>query len=395
MKLMVFINDSLSDLARKGEITDRYYNPGDLFEEVHIWMTNDDRPDPALLRKTVGSAALVLHNLPFNNGLFFKTLGWRPRLLKSWARPAIESAKQIRPALIRCHGNGLNGIPAAFIKESLGIPYVVSLHINPDENPVVAGSSWKARLLRRAMAAVEKFVLRKADRTLPVYEPIVPYLKRLGIRNFEVAYNVLNPAHLRKKGDYRLHNPVRVISVGRQMAEKNPENLIRAIRQLPDILLTIVGNGALHDHLVETARASGVSDRVLFRKAVPNDELCASLSDYDIFAVHTEYWEISKSVLEPLLTGLPVIINHRVGLPVPEFEGDFLLKVENTEDGYHRALKRLVEDHAFREELGSKAYAHAQENWVPVRTEQNFVRIYREVMENAGRKGLKAGMGAV
>ena len=62
-RLLVIINDRLSDLVRKGEITPRYYNPGGLFDEVHIVLTNDDRPDPTQLQTTVGRAILFLHNI--------------------------------------------------------------------------------------------------------------------------------------------------------------------------------------------------------------------------------------------------------------------------------------------------------------------------------------------
>ena len=126
--------------------------------------------------------------------------------------------------------------------------------------------------------------------------------------------------------------------------------------------------------------AHGVGDRTEFYQAIPNDQLCRMLPDFDIFATHTEYWEISKAVLEALLTGLPVVLNRRLGAPVPELQGDFLLLVDNTPDGYFQALQKLLTDDAFREQLGLKAYAHAQEHWAPAKTEEKFVEIYRQLI---------------
>ena len=63
-RLLVMIPDRLSDLVNKGEITERYYNPGNLFGEVHLAMTNEDRPDLAAVQKMVGDARLHVHNLP-------------------------------------------------------------------------------------------------------------------------------------------------------------------------------------------------------------------------------------------------------------------------------------------------------------------------------------------
>lgn len=389
--LLVMVPDHLSELVQKGEITARYYNPGELFDEVHLLMTNADRPDAAALQKTVGRAALHLHNLPADKKTFARSLGFRPFLLESWAAPAVDLARRIGPAMIRCHGNYLNAFAASVIKRKLGVPYVVSLHINRDEDMRGRASSLKDRLYTNATRDIERISLRHADLVLPVYQPIVPYLQNMGVSHYEVAYNVLNPEHLRKKDDYALHDPVRVISVGRQFREKNPENLIRAVARIPGAHLTLVGDGEYHGRLVRAAQECGAPERISFETAIPNDVLCRSLPEYDIFATHTEFWEISKSVLEPLLTGLPVVLNRRAGRPVPELQGDHVMLVDNTEEAWRAAIEKLIADHAFREKLGRTAYAHAQERWAPHKTEARFADIYRKVMKQAEMENTDKG----
>jgi glycosyltransferase involved in cell wall biosynthesis len=376
--LLIIIPDCVSDIVKKGEYTPRYYNPGDLFDEVHLLMTNDDRPDPAAVQKTVGRSILYLHNLPLPS--FKRTFGWQPWCLKPWAKSAVALAKSINPSLIRCHGNHLNAYAANQIKQELGIPYVISLHINPDEDGRKRVRNIKEYLSYKAKGKIERVSLQKADLVLPVYQPIIPYLKRMGVKNFKVAYNVINPISLGKKENYGLHYPVRILSVGRQFREKNPENIIRAIIELPNVHLTLVGDGPYHDYLQRFVMQCKIQQRVTFHRAIPNDELCGQLPEYDIFAVHTEYWEISKSVLEPLLTGLPVVINRRIGQPVPELQGDFLLLVENTKEGYFQAFQRFIQDDTFREQLGRRAYAHSQKLWAPKITEQVFVDIYKSLI---------------
>lgn len=220
--LMVIVPDRVSDFVNKGEVIDRYYNPKNLFEEVHVVMTNDDRPRRDLMQRMVGDARLHLHNLPDSRKVFLPTLGWRPWLLGHWAGKALDLARTVRPALIRCHGALLNAFAAATIKRTLGIPYVVSLHINPDEDVRGRAHSGVKRLVTWAQQDIERIGLLNADLVMPVYKPIVPYLQRLGVAQYEVCYNSLNPTHLLKKNDYRLHDPVRVLSIGRQFAEKIP-----------------------------------------------------------------------------------------------------------------------------------------------------------------------------
>jgi L-malate glycosyltransferase len=376
-RLMVIIPDRLSDLVRKGEITDRYYNPGNFFSEVHIVMTNDDRPDPAAVQQTVGNAKLFLHNLPAGKKLLVRTLGWRPWLLRGWTDKAVLLAASISPSLIRCYGARLNAFAARAIKLRIGIPYVVSLHINPDVD--VRNGPWRTALMGHIVGAIERQSLIDADLVLPVYRPIELFLRRIGVRHYQVAYNVINPSHLRKKTAYTLHRPVRVISVGRLIAAKDPQELIRAVASVPDLELTIVGDGPIAGKLRDLVLELGIGRRVIFRPAIPNNELCAELPDYDIFAIRSDYFELSKSMLEALLTGMPAVINRRRGEAVPELSSDICLLVDNSAESYRSALKQLISDHALRERLGRRASAHAHEHWSPEKCETEFVNIYRDV----------------
>ncbi len=404
MRLLVLIPDRLSALVQKGEITPRYYNPGNLFDEVHILMCNDDKVDPRDVQHTVGTARLTLHNLPeesrywIQSTPFFKPWLLKPwakplftlanwyqfRLLDQWAKPAVELARQIQPALIRCHGNDYNAYVASCIKRRMGIPYVVSFHSNSDAETrrriVDAPTTWQDEMFAAFFDRIEITGAQHADLLLPVYQSIIPYLTRIGCAHYQVAYNVLNSNYLGKKESYALCRPVRLVSVGRQFRSKNPENIIRAVQDLPGTQLTLIGDGAYHDRLRNLAHTLQLEDRVLFQPSLSNDELCRQLPSYDIFVAHNNFWGISKAMLEALLTGMPAIANQRVGGVVPEMQGDFLMLVENTKEGYGQAIRKLIEDDAFREQLGRKAYAHAQEHWAPAKTEAKYVEIYKRVM---------------
>jgi glycosyltransferase involved in cell wall biosynthesis len=376
---MVIVSDRPSEWIAKGEVIERYYNPGGLFEQVDLVLTNDDRPDRGTLEQLVGGAQLNVHNLRTPDRFLTRTLGWRPRLVRRWAKGAVELARDIRPQLVRCYGAQLNAFAASEIKRWLGIPYLVSLHINPDEDIRARARSPSERLRLRAQRDIELRGLRDADLVLPVYGAIVPFLERVGVRRHEIAYNMLNRRGMRRKDDYALHDPVEIVSVGRQFAAKRPDNLIRAVAELPRARLTVIGDGSDHDLLRRTAEESGAEGRVVFERGVTNDELCARLPDFDIFATHSDYWELSKSVLEAFVTGLPVLLNRRPGAPVPELTPDICLLVPNTVEDYRAALERLIADSEIRERLGRAAAARADKSWGPEVTEAHFVDVYRRL----------------
>lgn len=384
-RLLVMVPDYITAILEKGEYQPNYYNPGEVFDEVHLLLTNPDKPDIGALQRTVGRAKLYLHNLPEN--YYMPYLPWscaNAWWLKRWAAPAVALAERIKPDMIRCHGADMNTYAARQIHDALGIPYVVSLHINADINPtrrVLTGNpSWRQWRVNTLFEYVERAGLHKAALVMPVYAPIIPYLERMGVERYRVCYNVLNGDHLRAKTDYQLKGRLKLICVGRLFEDKNPTHIISAVAALENVELTIVGDGPLRPALEAQVRALKLEQRVKFSPAIANDVLCAQLPEYDAFVLHTEYWEINKSLLEGLLTGLPVVMNHRKGLPVPELEGDFLHKVENSTEAYREAIARLRDDHAWREGLGRKAYQHAQAHWSPAVTEAVVVDIYERAM---------------
>ncbi|SBW10865.1 putative glycosyl transferase, group 1 family protein [uncultured delta proteobacterium] len=387
MRLLVIIPDMITDILKKGEYQPLYYNPGEFADEVHLLLTNTDTPPLGDLQRTVGKARLFLHNLPVREAWASSRLSFlTSSRLKRWAQPGVELARNIQPDLIRCHSADWNAYLAARIKKEIGIPYCVSLHINPDTNPLHRHFPAVTAAQKRRNAFYEFLEgegLRGADKILPVYKPILPYLERHGIPEdrIQVAYNILNIYHLSEKTSYEPHHPFRLVCVGRLFDLKNPDNIIKAVAAIPDTVLTIIGDGPARPALESLTAGLGISDRVVFIPAMENDALCGFLPEQDAFVVHTEHFEINKSVLEALLTGLPVIINRREGAQVPEFEeGEFVWLVENTPEAYQKAIQIIMDNDDSREALGRKAYAHSRERWAPRKTEAEYVAIYNAIL---------------
>lgn len=310
------------------------------------------------------------------------SLGGRPTLLRSWAAPAITLARELKPAIMRTHGDGLNGYVAAHIKEKLGIPYLLSIHQNPDETLKGGSPNLQQRTLRTAFNSLRRVALQNADLVVPVYQSSIPYVKRMGAKQVEVIYNVVGARGLKQKKDYALGRPIRIISVGRHFEAKNPENIIRAMKFVPNAELTFVGDGPIQPQLEKLAKELDLMKRVRFIYAMKNETLCTELASYDLFAIHVENDGISKTTLEAMLAGLPCIINQRAGSQVPELQGDHVLLVENTAAGYANAINTLIADQAKRQVLGNAAYTYAREHWAPEKMEQAYIDAYRKLIES-------------
>jgi glycosyltransferase involved in cell wall biosynthesis len=381
-RLLVIIPDRLTALIEKGEIIDRYYNPGELFREVHLLSTTDDRPDAVRLQKTVGGAKLYLHNLPAGRKLFLRSLGWQPLLLKGWIKRGISLAKAIAPDLVRTHNNFLEGYLAKKIKDSLDIPYVISLHGVWDRDPMI---TTRQKIMKIFLKKFERISLRNSDAVIAVYQPIFRYAREYGAKNIHLIYNAVASRNISTKAHYQPSRPPRLITINRQVAEKNPENIIRAVQNI-DCRYLIVGDGLYHDRLVALAKKLDCHEKIEFVKAMPNKELCGLLKDYDIMVAHCDYWGISKTTIEAALTGLPIILNKHPVEPIPDLDGDWLLLCDNTPAGYGSAIRTLLESESLRSEYGKKARAHALAHFDPDKMEQDLVALYRDVLASAASR---------
>lgn len=377
-RLAVLLNDPISPLLEKGEATENYYNPGNVFDEVHIVLCNDDRPDIARLKPMAGTAQLFLHNLPTPSRFFFRTLGWRESLMSDWLLSAAKLVEKIKPHLIRCYGAHINATAARVFQNVAKAPLLLSLHSRPDVCP--SGLSFLEQMRHKALCRLAERELKLADMVLAVYRSQLPYLDRLGVKSVELAYNVLNPSGISIKDDYRVGEEIKVLSVGRLIPGKNPENLIRAVAEFKNVSLTIVGDGPLRDYLNSLSYELGMSKQVNFVPAMDNNLLCQSFREYDVFAAHNDYPGVPKAIMEPLLSGLPMLINECAGEVIPELTEQICLFVENSKTGYRSGLEKMLHDVSFREKIGRSAREYAQELWDPAKTEARYVDIYRRVM---------------
>ena len=376
--LLVIILDRLSVLINKGEVVPRYYNPGSLFDEVHIIMTNDDKPEASLVQPMVGNAKLFLHNYPISGNFLKTTLGYRPILMQKWAHDILKILK-MRPDIIRCHGIHLNVFLAIYIKKHFNIPVVVSLHGNPDIDYFRGrlACNMKRKLIGLCDKYLEKYCLKSVDHVIAVYSPIIPYLEGNSVKNYSVIYNVVALGVSRKENYNIKKSRVNLLCVGRQTwNQKDPSNIIKAVSSLPNMYLTLVGEGDLQKHLVQLAKDLECKNRIKFVKSISNKDLCEYMRDIDIYVYHSVNYELSKSCIEAALIGLPIIVNNRNNHPANELKDAKFYIVPDSPDGYKNAILKLAENSEYRNQLADHIYQYAQKNWNPDLMEEKLSNLY-------------------
>ena len=355
LRLLVVMLDPLSAILRKGEIVPRYYNPTDLFDEIHFLLLSDDRPVPDELKQLCGRGLPVIHNLVPPRQMILRSLGWRPFRLRPFAARAVELARSIAPSAVRSLNPWLDGFVAAEIKARLGIPFVLSLHGNMDEdyrNQARPEGGLPGYVHVHCARTMERHVLQSADAVICVYRFIEPYARKFGARRIETIYNAVASDAITVKQDYRLSQPPRLILPGRQLPQKDPRPILRALARIPGPVIDLIGSGPVHHELPRLAQELGIAERCRFFASMQNAELCRSLAGYDLLLSVNNYGGVSKVELEAAFAGMPIITNRHPLEREPELLGGNCVVVEHDVDAWAAAIQDLLRDHARRERLG-------------------------------------------
>lgn len=113
---------------------------------------------------------------------------------------------------------------------------------------------------------------------------------------------------------HTLHDPMKLLFVGRFVNFKNLPVLLEAVAKFHDSTLTLTGDGPAKGHLVGYVGAHGLSDRVSFLPPLHGDAKTKLFAEHDLLVIPS-VTEISPNVaLEARAAGLPVLLTEETGL---------------------------------------------------------------------------------
>jgi len=113
MKLCVFPNDPIIAYYQKGEIKNRYFNPANFFDEIHIISFIEKDVDESKVISIGGKAKLKIHSIEKSN--YKNRTKDLPKI--------IELVRTINPDVIRAYNPRLEGWFAANCSKSLKVPF--------------------------------------------------------------------------------------------------------------------------------------------------------------------------------------------------------------------------------------------------------------------------------
>jgi phosphatidylinositol alpha-1,6-mannosyltransferase len=162
-----------------------------------------------------------------------------------------------------------------------------------------------------------------------------------------------------------------LLAVGRldkRERRKGLDEVILALPQLiptcPEVLFVIAGDGDDRKRLEELARERGLSDRVIFKGVVSDQELVELYKSCDVFLMPSRQEGFGIVFLEAMAFKKPVIGGNHGGTPevIRHNETGFLVEYGDV-DGLANRIAQLLADPELRKRMGEAGRRRVEENY--------------------------------
>ena len=237
-----------------------------------------------------------------------------PLLLAAATLPAVRAvAKGQGFDIIDAHYFYPDGVAAMVIGRHLGKPVVITAR-GTDINLIPEYTLPRRQILWAA---------RHCARIITVSEALRARLLELGVNPAKVTTlrNGVDLAFFRPsmsrdalRSELGIHG-FTLLSVGHLIERKGHDLVIRALAELPDVRLIIVGDGPLRRELAHLADQAGVAERVSWAGLRPQDELVRFYGAADALVLASSREGMANVLLESLACGTPVVATPLWGAP--------------------------------------------------------------------------------
>ena len=369
--LCVFPNDPIIAYYQKGEIKERYFNPMNIFTEIHIISFTKEEISEDRVKEIGGNAEMHIHTVG--------KISLRKR--ENYVDKIIELVQQIKPDVIRAFNPRLEGWFAAVCAKKLQIPFFLSLHTQHDyARNLMKKSSFKKYLaLKYTEKFIEPFVIKNADMITIVFKIIEPYVIKHGGNSLQLLYNRIDYNRFHNGNLISTLKSPLIISVGNLIKEKNHECLIKAMKKI-DANCLIIGNGPDYQNLTRLIEKEDLADKISIIKSVPHEKIQDYYKSAKLFALayDPELEGLPIPVIEAMATGLPVVIPF----PNPNFSDgleNVAVFAKREPSSYAEKITMLLEDDLKYQEYSKKSQTKAKD-FDSQKIEKTEARMYHELI---------------
>jgi glycosyltransferase involved in cell wall biosynthesis len=303
-----------------------------------------------------------------------RTLSWPRR-----ARAVQRAVRESRPAVV--FANGLH-LESAFI---MGIPVIQKIvgdwaweRARNREWTTVGVDDFQPAVLpprARALRALRTAVTRRASGVVVPSRHLAGLVRSWGIANDRIT---VVPNAAPELAPSLERDPRRVVFVGRLVAWKHVDHVIRVLPRLPDVAFDVVGAGPRLEALRQLAASLDLEQRVIFHGALPREEALAAMRSAGVLVLPSSYEGMPHVILEAFALGVPVVASNAPGIQavVEDNVSGLLYSGGNLVALEHALRQAAIPEVAVRLVTGGQEYARRS-------TLDASARATREALEKA------------
>jgi glycosyltransferase involved in cell wall biosynthesis len=250
-----------------------------------------------------------------------------------------------------------------------------------DHLPVAGAIPRVRRVARRLLASRLDAHVSVGERSARQVEQIVGLAPNsVGSVPNGVPVPEVGATQLRVRDDNPLHGGAPVIgSLGRLTDQKRYDLLVRALPELSDVRLVLVGDGPQRPALEEIAAELNVAERLQITGWV--DNATSMLAGFDIFALPSLWEGMPLSILEAMHASLPVVACDVGSVSEAVNDGDTGYVVPTGDISVLRdRLTQLVADPPLRRRMGERARALASARFTDTIMARRYETLYSSMV---------------
>ncbi len=281
------------------------------------------------------------------------------RAIRRGRWPMSRFIEEAQPRLVHAHFGWTAADVLPDVKKA-GLPLVAGFHgydttVYPNYGWVDLASDEVPA--RRADNPYRR-LFEEVDCVLVVSRFLEQLLRELGFRGrAEVVPSGIRLNEFPFRGPRDVEDEPRLLFVGRQVAYKGLDVLLRALKLVPGVALDVLGDGPSLERSRALADEAGLTGRVTFHGALPRAAVRSALQASDVLVAPSRTMPtgqaegLSNVIKEALSIGLQVVATRNGGIPEvvpPSLRGE-LVPEDDAEALAERVEALIADRHAWHE----------------------------------------------
>ncbi|MFH1445141.1 MAG: glycosyltransferase family 4 protein [Nanoarchaeota archaeon] len=279
--------------------------------------------------------------------------------------------KQKNYDVIQCFFTLPAGLTGYFLSKKFKKPMVIRMGGSdvPGYDPYRFGTLYKL------LMPVYKKVWNHADKLIVNSQKLKDLLLKSKQMKVGIIYNGVDSSEMKPK---RNSDGKTIICTSRLVKRKGIDCLLRALKDIKEFRLLLIGDGPEKTLLEQLTKQLGIEKNVHFIGTVPHNKIINYLNKSDIFVLPSFAEGMSNALLEAISSGLPAVITD-VGGSRELVKNNGVIIEPGNEKQLKDALEKLLNSKKLRDEMSKESLIVAKKfTWENIAKE--YENLYKELI---------------